>query len=79
MIHPRPQDTLPQPLADLQSTHPAWSVWEAAGVCYASRLVPSITDEQQRAGMVMTVHADTAEGLAVRLAEQADAERSVAA
>ncbi len=79
MIHPRPQDTLPQPLADLQSTHPAWSIWEAAGVCYASRLAPSLTSEQLRAGLSMTVHADTAEALAMRLAEQADAERSVAA
>ncbi len=79
MIHPRPQDTLPQPLADLQETHLAWSIWEAAGTCYASRLAPSLAPEQMRAGMVMTLHADNAESLALRLVEQGDAERAVTA
>lgn len=79
MIHPRPQDTLPQSLEDLQDAYPGWSIWQAAGQCYATRLAPRLTGSQLRAGMSMTVHADEPEGLTAELAGQADAERSVTA
>ncbi len=79
MIHPRPNDVLPEPLEALQEAHPAWSIWEAAGVCYASRLAPSLTHAQMRAGLVMTLHAATAASLGAALTEQADIERSVTA
>lgn len=77
MIHPRPGDNLPEPLAELQSAYPGWSIWTSRGDCgfvsrcYATRL-GELTDDQTNRGLAMTVHAETPAGLSRLLAKQAD-------
>lgn len=80
MIHQATdQPLLSAPLATLQHNYPDWSIWTSTGTpdlpgrCYATRLRRDITDAQRRAGLAMTVHADSPAVLAVLLARQQDA------
>ncbi|WP_084965291.1 hypothetical protein [Thermoactinospora rubra] len=85
MIHPKPGQTLPKPLADLQETYKdTWSIWVSTAShgdrprCYASRLVRDLSNAERRAGLDMTVGADTADELAVALITQTEIERRLA-
>ncbi|MGI5286594.1 hypothetical protein ACQEVF_25100 [Nonomuraea polychroma] len=77
MIHPKAGETLPEPLADLQSAYPGWSIWTSRGDCgfvsrcYATRL-GELTRDQTDRGLAMTVHAETPDVLGRLLAKQAE-------
>lgn len=79
MIHqPTDGEPLPEPLAALQTHYPGWSIWTSNGSlglashCYATRLQRQLTHAQVRVGLAMTVYADTADGLAAKLAQQTE-------
>lgn len=77
MIHPKPEQPLPEPLADLQNDFPGWSIWTSNGDggwtsrCYATRL-DEITDDQVNFGLARTLQAPTPDKLRDLLAAQAN-------
>ncbi|MFB4273070.1 hypothetical protein [Nonomuraea sp. GTA35] len=84
MIHPIPGQALPEPLAELQSAYPGWSIWTSSGDggfaprCYATRL-GELTDHQLNHGLAKTVQAVTPDKLGGLLAVQAERAQHLAA
>ncbi|GAA4924341.1 hypothetical protein HD597_011271 [Nonomuraea thailandensis] len=83
MIHPKPGQALPEPLAELQSAYPGWSIWTSRGDgdfaprCYATR-PGELTDYQLNHGLARTVQAETPDKLSLLLVRQTSIFRNLA-